>query len=77
VYVERNTLAGSLNHCCKENSAMRYLCVAQLYKTCATGRKVEGSIPDEVSGILSFARTVALGSTLPLREMSTKDICEG
>jgi len=56
---------------------MCYPSVGQLYKTCATSRKVAGSIPDEVFGILSSARTVALGSIQPLKEMTTKGICGG
>jgi hypothetical protein len=41
----------------------------------ATSRKVAGSIPDEVIGFLNWpnpsSRTMALGSTQPLTEMST------
>ena len=43
---------------------------------CATSRKVAGSTPDSVIGILHrlnpSGRTVALGSTQSLREMSTR-----
>jgi hypothetical protein len=39
----------------------------------ATRRKVAGSIPDEVTGFFNcpnhFSRSMALGSTQPLREM--------
>jgi hypothetical protein len=42
---------------------------------CATNRNVAGSIPDGVTGIFHwhnrFGRTMALGSTQPLTEMST------
>ena len=45
---------------------------------CATSRKVAGSIPDGVVGIFNWhnpsGRTMALGSTQPLSEMSTRDI---
>jgi hypothetical protein len=45
---------------------------------CATGRKVAGSIPDLVIRIFHLlnpsGRTVALGSTQPLTEMSTTGI---
>ena len=45
---------------------------------CATSRKVAGSIPDGVTGIFHLynpsGRTVALGSTQPLIEMSTRNI---
>jgi len=48
---------------------------------CATSRKVAGSIPDGVSGIFHWhnpsGRTTALGSTQPLTEMSTRNICWG
>ena len=48
---------------------------------CATGRKVAGSIPDGVVGIFHWnnpsGRTVALGSTQPLTEMSTRNISWG
>jgi hypothetical protein len=45
---------------------------------CATNRKVAGSIPDGVTGIFHwhspFSRTMALGSTQPLTEISTRNI---
>jgi hypothetical protein len=45
---------------------------------CATNRKVAGSIPDGVIGIFHwhnpFDRTMTLGSTQPLTEMSTRNI---
>ena len=45
---------------------------------CATSQKVAGSIPDGVIGIFHrhnpSGRTVALGSTQPLTEMSTGNI---
>jgi hypothetical protein len=44
----------------------------------ATSRKVAGPIPDTVIGIFDrhnpYGRTVALGSTQPLRKMSTRNI---
>jgi hypothetical protein len=50
----------------------------------ATSRKVAGSIPDEVIGFFFFfdlpnpsSRTMALGSTQPLTEMSTKNLLGG
>ena len=54
--------------------------VAQWLRCCATNRKVTGSIPDGVIGILHWHpsdRTVALGSTQPLTEMSTRNISWG
>ena len=48
---------------------------------CATSRKVAGSIPDGVIGIFHLrnpsGRTVALGLTQPLTEMSTTNISSG
>jgi hypothetical protein len=47
----------------------------------ATGREVTGSIPDEVIGFFNWSnpsnRTMALGSTQPLTEMSTKNLPGG
>jgi hypothetical protein len=44
-----------------------------------TDRQVAGSIPDGVSGFFHnpVGRTVALGSTQPLTEMSTRNISWG
>jgi hypothetical protein len=50
---------------------------------CATSREIAGSIPDEVIGFFNWpnpsSRTMALGSTQPLKEMSTRNLpgCEG
>jgi hypothetical protein len=47
----------------------------------ATSRKVAGSIPDEIIGFFNrpypSSRTMALGSTQPLTEMSTKNLLGG
>jgi hypothetical protein len=47
----------------------------------ATSRKVAGSIPDEVIGCFNWSnpsnRTMALGSTQPLTEMSTRNLPGG
>jgi hypothetical protein len=49
--------------------------------TAATNRKVAGSIPDDVIGVFHWhntaGRTMALGSTQPLPEMSTRNISWG
>jgi len=54
--------------------------MAQL-KHCATSRKVAGSIPDGVNGIFYWhnpsGRTMAMGSTRPLTEMSTRNTVFG
>jgi hypothetical protein len=48
---------------------------------CATSRKVAGSIPDEVIGFFNWpnpsSRTMALGSTQFLTEMSTRNLPVG
>ena len=55
--------------------------VAMWLTCCATNRKVAGSIPDCVIGIFHrhnlSARTIALGSTQPLTETSTRSISWG
>ena len=52
-----------------------------LKQYCATNRRVAGLIPDGAIGIFhwhnSSDRTVVLGSTQPLREMSTRSIFWG
>jgi hypothetical protein len=57
------------------------LMVAQWLRHCATNRKVAVSIPDGVIGIFHSHnpsdRTMALGSTRPLTEMSTRSISWG
>jgi hypothetical protein len=57
------------------------LMVAQWLRYCATNRKVAGSIPDGVITIFHWHnpsdRTMALGSTQPLTEMSTRSISWG
>jgi hypothetical protein len=57
------------------------LMVAQWLRYCATNRKVAGSIPDDAIGIFHSHnpsdRTMALGSTQPLTEMSTRSISWG
>jgi hypothetical protein len=48
---------------------------------CAANRKIAGSIPDGIIGIFQwhnpFGRTMALGSSQPLPEMSTRNISWG
>jgi len=48
---------------------------------CAASRKIAGSIRDGVIGIFHLYnpsdRTMAVGSTQPLTEMSTRNICWG
>ena len=55
--------------------------VAQWLTWCATNRKVAGSIPDGTTGIFYWQnpsdRTIVLGSTQPLTEMSTRSISWG
>jgi hypothetical protein len=55
--------------------------VAQWLRYCAKNQKVTGSFPDGVMeffvDIHPFDRTMALGSTQPLTEMSTRSISWG
>jgi hypothetical protein len=57
--------------------------VAQWLRCCATNQKVAGSIPDSVIGSFIWHtcnpsdRTMALGSTQPLTEMTTRRISWG
>ena len=55
--------------------------VSQWLSCCATNRKIAGSIPGGVIGIFHrhnpSDRTMALGSTQPLTEMSTRSISWG
>jgi hypothetical protein len=57
------------------------LMVAQWLRYCATNRKGAGSIQDGVIGIFHWHnpsdRTMAMGSTQPLTEMSTRSISWG
>ena len=57
---------------------LRGTIVAQWLRCCATNRKVAGSIPDGVIGIFHWlkpsGRTMALGLTQPVIEMSTTNI---
>ena len=55
----------------RNNSANTGTAVAQWLRCCATNLKVAGSIPD---GVIVIDRTMALGSTQPLTEMSTRRI---
>jgi len=63
---------------CKLTLRVSGTAVAQWLRCCATNRKVAGSIPDGVIGIFYWHnpsdRTMALGSTQPLTEMSTRSI---
>jgi hypothetical protein len=53
--------------------------VAQLFEAlCTTRCKVVGSIPDGVTEIFNlYGHTMALGSTQPLTELSTRNISWG
>jgi hypothetical protein len=52
-----------------------------IWSTNATSRQVAGSFPDEVIGFFNWpnlsSRTMALGSTQPLTEMSTSNLPRG
>jgi hypothetical protein len=71
------------------NTSVLYTCtsipgghaVAQCLRHCATNRKFAGSICDGITGIFHWhnpsGRTMTLGSTQPLTEMSTRNILGG
>jgi hypothetical protein len=72
--------------CNMRESTKQFACSFDLYVCdslghAATSQKVTGSIPDEVIGFFSSlnpsSRTMALGSTQPLTEMSTKNLPGG
>jgi hypothetical protein len=56
-------------------------CLGTISRCYATSRNVAGSFPDEVIGFFnlpnSSRRTMALGSTQPLTEMSTRNLPGG
>ena len=67
---------------CSQQPLLLVTILAQINKVyylthCATNPKVAGSIPDGVTGIFQWInpprRIVALGSTQPLPEMSTRN----
>jgi len=67
-----------------KNSQVSYyvgIAVAQWLRCYATNRKVASSIPAGIIGIFHWYnpsdRTMALGSTQPLTEMSTRNISWG
>jgi hypothetical protein len=69
---------------CRQQGAMLLNLFRQYHDSlryCTTKRKVAGSIPDGVIGIFHWhnpsERTVAVGSTQPLTEMSTRSISLG
>ena len=61
--------------------SINYMCLCPCIYHCATSRKIAVSIPDVVIRIFHFrnpfGRTMALGSTQPLTEMSTRDVSLG
>jgi hypothetical protein len=61
-----------------EERNLRERCLILYLICCATSRKVAGSIPDQVIGFFNWpnssSRIVALGSTQPLTEMSTRKL---
>jgi hypothetical protein len=72
---------GRLHFTSPSPSPYKSRAVSQWLKHYATNRQVVGSIPDGVIGIFQWhnptGRTMALGSTQPLTEMSTRCISWG
>ena len=82
----RNLTAFELNYNKRLNLFILEICLcisiwSYFHRHCATNRKVAVSIPDDVIGIFHCHnpsdRTMALGSTQPLTEMSTGSISWG
>jgi hypothetical protein len=69
---KRQSFGSAIDRCTRWRSWLRH---------CATSWKVAGSIPDGVIGIFHWqnpsGRTMALGLTQPLTEMSTRNISCG
>jgi len=80
-------ISGHLNVLCLDTNTLNCVNVQELaghavaHLVEATSRKVAGSIPDGVIGIFHWhntsGRTMAVGSTQPLTEMSTRNISWG
>jgi hypothetical protein len=74
-------VCGSPLHCSPSVACSMSLSLARLGRHYATSRKVAGSNPDEVIGFFdrpnASSRTMALGSTRPLTEMSTRNLPGG
>jgi hypothetical protein len=71
------SVSQSINYPCLSIS---HMCLCPCIYHCATSRKIAGSIPDviRIFHLLNpSGRTMALGSTQPLTEMSTRDISLG
>jgi hypothetical protein len=76
LHTGRFYLSGNISgtHFCWEHAVVKWL------RQCATNRKFARSIPDGVGIFYShnlFGRTMVLGSTQPLTEMSTRNISRG
>jgi hypothetical protein len=76
--------AKHISHLCPRFHQFTYIyktAVTQWLRYCATNRKFAGLIPDGVIGIFHWHnpsdRTMAMGSTQPLTEMSTRSISWG
>ena len=80
-----HTIALSIHPPFKGFSTLKFILHSLLGRSwlrhCATSRKVAGSIPDGVTGNFHWhnpsGRTMALGSTQPLTEMSTRNTSWG
>jgi hypothetical protein len=89
-YTEKNNIeVRSRNHCWRGvaiiikyyNFVSLFLGARGWLRHCATNQKIAGSIPDDVTGIFHWhnhsGRTMALDSTQPLTEISTRNISWG
>jgi len=77
------TTKGAKEHVCNTGITIliKYQWIYTTMRHCATNRKVTGSIPSGVTGFFHWhnpsGRTMALGSTQPRTEMSTRNVSWG
>jgi hypothetical protein len=85
VYADDVNILGGSIHTIRKNTEALVIVGSTRWRNwlrhCATNRKVAGSISGGVIGIFQWlnpsGRTVVLGSTQPLTEMSTRNPCWG
>jgi len=67
--------------CCQSEVCTQNLTLPYTDQHCATSQKVEGSIPDVITGIFHrhnpSGRTMSFGLTQPVTEMSTRNTSWG
>ena len=85
-YYSASRIEAAVDKSCFNSFYISYTCGARCWwrswlRHCSTSRKMAGSIPDSVIGIFHWhnpsGRTMNLGLTQPLTEMSTRNISWG